>query len=422
MRFTNAQAAAQNAQITNLMSGMSAARPANAATRTRGSVKAGLPLVYVLPDGAGDRVQLRWLRYLTWCFTHDGGDSTDNFFTALFSFLRALWPNVLRGCDGEAWRVSTVSRDTLNLIDRMTDDLPNLRDVADPYNEQALDARRAVLVARLTHLPTPDSGVSVEDVALMGSFLEFGGLAGIFMMAASKDAGSTGDVTLMNSRPSAVAEKYALDDVSAPSLVGELRPSLTTFIQLNQVWIRASIPRKALFSYMAEVGEMEAGVIDEAAFTTFRLMKWANHAHVAIITDFLAKFPDARWCPQLLPYVTTFFAGMSDLYSKCPVYRAQDGTVVRDNNGHEARNMEILPFLKPIYGDTRDLLKRNQIEPLLYVARHFLMESSPTLSQYVVGSAHPALLQKVENWFRLIAQAESEVAQAVEQDVWIDQN
>ncbi|QJP04104.1 hypothetical protein QKO65_gp1 [Auricularia heimuer negative-stranded RNA virus 1] len=394
-----ANTAAQTAQsLAAVFASMSVPRPSNAQVAPSKAAKVGRPVVYEIRPDQDPELAWGFFRYMNLaCRTTTIG--TRQPWESLFcTYLRMLWRDELSRLDGKDWVVRDFDPQEASALRAI---VKAHTVAAGPTSPEARKVLKAELKALdKIGLPKPLAPVSLEDVEKTEEFIEMYALAGVICMAASKLANAPGATSLTDARPQALGIKYSLTAASAPSLLGNLRTSVEVLTELNQFWTRQSGIRRLLFTYLAGSAHRDTSTYDEAAFTTFRLMKWATHAHVALILEFLRKYPNATWCPVLRNEIVHFRAGLENLYAECPAMLDKAGLPIRNADGSERQDLDLLPYLKIIHGDKRDLIKKNEVAVLLYVAVEFLKLEAPSLGAYTVTPTYAQAYTDVVQFFR----------------------
>jgi hypothetical protein len=232
--------------------------------------------------------------------------------------------------------------------------------------------------------PAVGSVMWVEEWTAMYAFL------GVICFTVNKDITGSGENALRSARFIALSNKYKWSPDKYTFLGGSLSPNEHAFEMTTAAWKRLPVTRRVFFSYAGKIGELSGTAEDEALYTTVRLMKWTDLAHVQIITTFLSQYGWAGSCPALRASITEYNNSISQMVSMCPVLYDTMGRKITRTGGAEARDVALLPFIKAIHGDGLDVARRDRFLPLLYVAHKVLSTDNTTLASYQVPESFQA--------------------------------
>lgn len=207
---------------------------------------------------------------------------------------------------------------------------------------------------------------------------------GVLMFAIVKDVSATGKEALMVSRSSAVTKKYKWTEESAPFLFQGALPLIHGFTKISSAWLRLPAVKYVLFKYVARLSDTIVSTEDEAMFTTARLMQFADLAHVMIIGQFIKMYPWVVSLDELSSDLANYKEGWDSLVAACPDITSYKSSKSGKKVAYIHKDISVIPYLKMIYGDKKDLAKREGMKVLLYVAYQALKEDIPTLSSYKV--------------------------------------
>jgi hypothetical protein len=237
-------------------------------------------------------------------------------------------------------------------------------------------------------LPLP-MGCLIGSVSVEPELISFYAYLGVICAAAVKDATGSGNQALTVSRFRAIRDKYKWATDNYPFLGGSSAPSVFSLDKLSDVWKRLPITKRVFFTSVCRIAEIGGSAEDEALFLTLRLMKFSDMTHVMIIGSFLVAYPWAASIPSLAPSVINFDNETRRLMKMCPDVKDSAGRTVLTAGRVAEKDASLLPYAKLIHGDTLDIVKRDSMLPLLYVAKRQLSITQHTLASYTVDSEFP---------------------------------
>jgi len=355
------------------------------------------PVVRPAPPQASDIDTWQYVLYLMSCLKRKDPPSEEQVSNVLASMYYIAYPDLLNSLVGTSLIISPFSDEEWEKIKAY----PSAAAAAsDQYRTDAKASYREVSSGYgVAEFPYPGYMPGGSGRAPM-KFLAFYGYLGVIAFTLTKDASQTGKDALTIARPRALLSKYGWSPEEVPYLTSQLCPSISVYATLPKVWRRMTSMRNALFRYFATLGEIETSDTDEALYTTVRMMKWGDMAHIPIITDFLNKYPAAKFFPDLEPSFRHYQASIRDLLDTCPEITDAAGRIKKGSDGTPLRDTSMMPYIKIFYGDRGDIALRKDMEPLIAVAHATLSQADKNMAGYVPPAGYGPIISKFKTFMQ----------------------
>jgi len=338
-------------------------------------------VAYVLPEKATLDQKWAFFRYLNVAATNTDDTNPKRWSSWLLSLMALLYRHLIDSVDRSEVYIQELGQDEMDELTAWYEwcqgESPMQYTVAEANRVNLMKAVPGDIFPRgYTYIP--------HLIEQQHDILEMYAYLGIVLFAVSKDAGRQGERALKVARPEAALLKYRWTSTDVPSIATRLAPTAHAFQMINNSWVRLPSSRLVIFSYVCRIASLNAPATDEAVFLTVRLMKWSDHSHIALISEFLTKYPWATRISSLTSSVSAFNSAVSQMIQMCPPLRDDRGIIRKNSAGVAMIDKELMPYTKVLHGDKLDIGKRDTMSPLLWVAYNALLPDHPSLSQYTV--------------------------------------
>jgi hypothetical protein len=361
-----------------------------------------IPLAWGVPKDASLTVKWSWFVYLTVCATGKKEKNINVWVTWLLSLAYLLYPSVLSSQVDKEFVLHELGPAELAIIQGY---LTAGEAIATPPGTELVNEITTLNAAHaIPGLPAlggfrpADLGCATNTTAMYGYF-------GVICFCITKDAAASGSKALLTGRPNALLQKYRWSGADVPMLGASLKPSAFAFGSLTRAWQYIPASRVVIISHVVASSSAGASVEDEAAFTSVRLMKWGEIGHMAIVGEFLQRFPDAWYAPFIAPEVAAYVAGIRQLLELCPVLLDPLGRPLKTASGQDARDRTLMPYIKILYGDKLDVAMRKNMNPLIAIAREMLLTVLPDIKDYIPPKDQELMVERFKEYHAAILAA-----------------
>jgi len=341
---------------------------------------------YRVPTGSSPNDLICLIRYFMLCAVNDDSLNRGEWKNLLASMVGALYTDSITQAIGFELDVVRLSQGEMHAICESVNTLLGLPDMTPDKFKMTLTKHIGVL--KKLQLPSPGDW-ALGAFAVEAPTTAYYAYLGVIAMAAVKDASGTGEQALTTNRFRAILSKYHWAKEDFPFLGGDLAPSTHAFTMFNHSWTLLPSTRRLFFTNSGKITELGGSAEDEAFLTTFRLMKFSDMTHIAIINGFLDTYSWAVKLGSLQRSVINYTQEVDKMYNMCPQLPDERGLPQKTIDGLIIRDATLLPYVKAIHQDSLDIGNRNLMLPLLYVAHRALMEDDPNLASYVVPENYP---------------------------------
>jgi len=228
--------------------------------------------------------------------------------------------------------------------------------------------------------------------------LMFYGYAGLLLFSLHKDPDGQGKNALTLARPNALREKYKKTKEAFVLWNAKGIPTEKGWSAISGIWNLIPTTKFNWFERFIEFGKETVGAEDEALFLSVRLMRFSDLSHVALITQALNEFDVIRAYPPLAGELEAFGAGIRQMYELAPIVRSATGAIQLDEHGRPLKDTYYLAYLKVLYGDKKDIAKRNTMPFLLVCCVRLLISNHPELANYTIPAGYDNRFNDFRLW------------------------
>ncbi|QNQ73376.1 putative nucleocapsid protein [Bondarzewia berkeleyi negative-strand RNA virus 1] len=363
-----------------------------------------IPTVLLLAQGLPSSDKWKWAMYLMACMRAKDNFSELMVIQTILSLFGLIYEQVLAPLNGKSLNFKILNDEEWGKIKNWYDETITLAGVDKDKAKPLLAAIRSK--NRIEYLP-PLGGVIPERVACPEIWPGVYGYCGVLCFSIGKSVMEGKHKAIITSRPTSLRNKYGWDDKMTPYLGESMLPTAEINRLVPRAWQSMPVARNEIFKYLARIGTMGSSAEDEAIFTVVRLMKWANLAHIPIISSFLETHPDAWFFKELEPSLREYQIAIEQLASLCPERVGVDGRPIKDVRGIIMRDLTLMPYAKVFLSDKGDIALRKRMEELIAVAVAIQSVSDRNLIGYTAPSGFGALIDKYRVFHDSVLKKES---------------
>lgn len=393
------ESAAQFTSMTNLI----AAPPTSSITATSyedGNIDRFT--VPVLPANADATLRKRWCLRLASCFRSSIPINERDLAPALLALFAEIYPKTTRNSLASEWLEYELKDPDIAKLRTFLDEGKKLPAFEKPTAGGPKTRYERALAAFSTdqampHIPNPGQ-VTTKFFEGNLDWTMFHGFLGLLIFSMHKDVKTNQGNALMVARPLALQRKYGKTDTEYVLWGSHGRPKQQAFLKCSAIWKIIPMTRYHLMSDFVASSAGLAHAEREALFTTVRLMRWTDLAHIPIIDEALRTFDLLKVCPILQSEIAAYVAGIKQMYEMMPWMMNADKTHALNEKGEKIKDITTLPYLKALHGDRKTIAQRNTMESLLAVCHSFLLAQRPTLNAYTAPKSRNNVILAVQTW------------------------
>jgi len=356
------------------MSALNIFNPSSGPTKRQGgravkpSISQALPVPF-LPASTGQEDRVRYIAFLALCGTSKT-ESVTAWKLYIVSYTLALFPMFEGQLDRTIYSPVPITPEVLQSISLA---MTNLDGMIWEENTETLSAQERALNALSAGpgLPQPDpeawSRYILEEAQPKILVCHYA----ILLFMAGKRVDGSDHTPLTRARPEALIKKSHLP-VNPELLMGSIRFSDESHVQINNAWQELALLRSLCFTSFAEYEQDATNDLQDIIYTTMHLLKYSGMQHAKIVNGFLQAYPWAREVPALRTAISKFDQSILSAarYPK-----------------------KVQPYIKLIYGDKADIFPRKEMEVLISCAVSASEETSPDIVNFYTSEAFTSIVE-----------------------------